>query len=206
MPLQWHAVRTNPLGEYLAANGLKRNGLQVFFPCIRTRQPRPGRQDTPLFPGYLFLRCNLDEEGWPALYDVPQVLGLVQFEGVSPPIPDEVIDALAKQVEVNNEARGPGARLVAGQLVRVVSGNLESLAEVVVEPKSQQARVRVLLEFLGRMVLAQVPREDVWPMDPWESWTSPRHRSPRRTRGRGRWIGGWGPRSMANPSNAPAMP
>lgn len=206
MPQRWHVARTRPLGEYLAADGMKRIGLQIFFPRIRTRQPRPGRQDVPLFPGYLFFRYNLDEDGWPALYDVPHVLGLVRFEGVSPPVPDEAIDTLAKQVDAHNEASGPQARLVAGQKVRVVSGKLKSLAEVVVEPKSEQARVRVLLEFLGRMVIAEVPRGDVWLMDPWESWTIPKRRSPRRTRGRGRWIGDWRPHSMANPSNAPALP
>ena len=206
MPPHWHVVRTRPLGEYLAADSLRRIDLQVFFPRIRTRQPRLGRQDVPLFPGYLFFRYNLDEDGWPAFYDVPHVLGPVQFEGVSPPVPDEVIDTLAKQVDMYNEERGPRARLIAGQRVRVVSGKLECLAEVVVEPKSKQARVRVLLEFLGRMVIAQVPRGDVWLMDPWESRTSPQHRSPRRTRGRGRWIGGWRPHSMANPSNSPALP
>jgi hypothetical protein len=79
-------------------------------------------------------------------------------------------------------------------MVRITSKILESVAHVVDQPKSSQGRVKVLLEFMGRLVPAQVPWEQLQPIydDPLET-----RQTPRRTRGGGRWVRGFGPRAAA---------
>ena len=201
MTPQWNVVRTRPLGEYIAADGLEQAGLQVFCPCIQTRRPRPGWQNAPLFPGYLFVRCDSIQMRWSSFHQVPQVLGLVSFEGIAPSVPDEVIEELSQRVEAINQAGGLLTCFVPGQKVRLVSGNIESLAEVLEEPRTANSRVKILLHFLGRTVPAQVPREDLQTVATEESWAIPRGARPRRTRGNGRWVRGWAPRSLVGPSD-----
>ena len=77
-------------------------------------------------------------------------------------------------------------------MVRIVSKTMESVAQVVDQPKSSQGRVKVFLEFMGRLVPAQVPWEQLQPIDndPLETL-----QTPRRTRGGGRWVKGSGPRT-----------
>ena len=203
MPLRWYAARTRPLAEYVVRGHLETAGFGVFLPCGQTRTPRPGHQDAPLFPGYLFLRYDLEKQGWGPVRRVPQLVGLVSFGKEVPAVPDDVMDDLVQRVKAINGRGGLWPRFRPGERVRVALGPTESLAEVVEPAKSPRARVRVLLEFLGRTVEAKVPWRDLQPVSasgPNGNWHGP---SPRRTRGRGRWIKGHGPRVVEGPSDLP---
>jgi transcriptional antiterminator RfaH len=201
MVLRWYVARTKPLAEYTARDRLDTAGCEVFLPLVGTVRPRRGRQDAPLFPGYLFLHYDLEERGWQLLNQVPQLAGLVAFDGVVSLVPDEVIAELVERVEAINRSGGLWTHFQVGDRVRVTLGPLGSLADVVVEAKSPRDRVRVLLEFLGRSVYAEVPWKDVRPggvHDGARSAQSTKYMTPRRlrrTRGRGRHTKGFGPRA-----------
>ena len=203
MALKWYVARTRPLAEYAARNHLETAGLEVFLPCARTRTSRPGHEDSPLFPGYLFIRYDLEERGNGPLHRIPQPVRLVSFGGVAPSLPDCVINELSQRTCAINGTGGLWTRFRPGDRVRVALGPLESLAEVVEEAKSAGARVRVLLEFLGRMVEARVPLRDVQQVGAVGSAMRQDIPPSRRTRGRGRWINGFGPRSVKASSGLP---
>jgi transcriptional antiterminator RfaH len=191
MALNWYVLRTEPRAEYLAADALDREGLEVYLPLDRGPYSRPGRPDAPLFPGYLFLRCDPDTDGWPSFRGIHRVAGWINFGGQVHVIPDQDLSELARRVDMMNHQGGLWRRFQPGERVRIVSKTLETLAEVVEEPKSSRAKVRVLFEFMGRLVSGQIPWENVRPIE-----ESPREmqRAPRRTRGKGRWVNGFGPR------------
>ena len=195
MAHSWYVIRTRPQCEYVAAEALERDGFEFFFPCVRKRRPRASRADTPLFPGYIFLRHDLEVLEWPAIRSMPGILGWVRFGSVTPTLPDKDISDLARRVENINEEGGLWTRFQKGERVRVVSGKMDSLAELVEEPNSPEARVRVLLEFMGRRIPAQVPCSQLQPVN--GSWLEAIHRRRlRRTRGGQRWIRGFGPRTV----------
>ena len=185
MAPRWYAARTEPRTEFLAADELTRDGIQVFFPRVKLPQPRTNQAYIPLFPGYLFLRCDPEAERWPSFRPAHRIIGWVRFGGEIPWLPDEVIEALMEQSEAINRQGGLWRRFQAGEKVQVVSGHLEGLAEVVKDAKSPQARVQVLLEFMGRLVKAHVPWENLRPVEEREIVRST---APRRTRGRNRWV------------------
>ena len=195
MAVKWYAARTKPMAEYLARYHLEATGVEVFMPCAQILPKRPGHQESPLFPGYLFVHYDLEDRGAGFLRRCPELLGLVQFGGEVPAIPDEVIDYVAQQVNAINGTGGLWHSFQPGETVRVTLGPTESLAEVIEGAKSPNALVRVLLELLGRVVEAKVPWRNVQPLSAngivW-NWTGKR---PRRTRGNGRWIRGHGPRT-----------
>ena len=193
----WYLVSTKPLCEYKAAAALERNGYDIFFPRVQTPRPRLGHDDSPIFPGYLFIRRDQGLADLPPIERVAGLRGWVQFDGVVPPVPDEVIDELARRIRTINSHGGHWDRFQPGQTVRVTSGWIDNLAKVVEEPESPKARVRVLLNFMGRLVRARVPWEDLQPVGEAQVRAF-RSRSARRTRGKGRWIRGYGPRAIAN--------
>jgi len=195
MTQRWYVARTTPLAEYVARDHLKMAGLEVFLPCGQSRTRRAGHQDTPLFPGYLFLRYDLETQGWGSLRRFPQLVGLVTFGGEVPSVPDEIIDELAVRAETMSGRGGLWPRYQPGDKVSVSVGPIESLAEVVEGARSPTARVRVMLEFLGRLIEAEVPWQDVQPMGAYQANSNWNERRPRRTRGGGRWIRGFGPRT-----------
>ena len=193
MTHRWHVICTKPQSENIAAASLEREGLELFYPRVRTPLPRPGRRYVPLFPGYLFVRYDFDVPAGSAVSRLPGVLGWMRLGGLVPPLPDEVISELAERVEVINGAGGIWPKFRAGEEVRVVSGPMETLAQVVEEPKSPQARVRVLMDFLGRQVSVLVPWHQLQP-----ARGDSNIRGQRRTRGKGRWVRGSGPRAAVS--------
>ena len=195
----WYLARTKSLSEYRAAVALERNGYELYFPRVQTPRPRNGHDDSPLFPGYLFVRQDRDGSGLPAIHLISGLVGWVQFDDVVPKVPDEVIAELKRRLEAINRGGGYWRRFRPGDMVRVVSGSMESLGEVLQEPKSPQSRIRVLLRFMGGLIPAHVPWENLRPV---EGSSAPLYveRPPRRTRGRGRWIRGFGPRGGVNSS------
>jgi transcription antitermination factor NusG len=127
---------------------------------------------------------------------VHKIAGWVSFGDVVPSITDEVMTDLMKQVDAINGANGLWRRFKVGEKVRVDSGPFQGLAEVIEEAKSPSTRALVLLQFMGRLVQTQVPWVDLQPgsnlpVEPAEQVEMVR--SPRRTRGRGRWIRGHRP-------------
>ncbi len=198
MALRWYVARTRPLTEYSARKVIERAGIEVFLPCIHTLRPRPGRGNAPLFPGYIFLRYDLEELGWQPLGRYPQLLALVAFDGAVPYLPDEVIAELAQRVEAFNERGELLTRFHPGDWVHVSIGSVDSLAQVVAEAGSSRQRVKVLMEFMGRMISAQVPWQSLRSAQDYGPSAYGMHRGPRRTRGRGRWVRGFGPRVPAS--------
>ena len=192
MPRQWYVVRSEPRAEYMAASELDRAGFEVLLPRAKTPNPRNGHTDIPLFPGYLFLRCDLAEEAPPIRLTAPHVSGWVSFDGVVPSLPDDFVSSLMLRLTALSEEGGLWRRFRRGEKVQVVTGSLHELAEVVEEPKSPQARVRVLMEFMGGVVTANVPWENLRAVEDEPNLPIKSHR---RTRGRGRWIRGFGPQA-----------
>ena len=195
MALRWYAARTQPRAELASAAQLDRDGLEVFCPRVTIPDPKVGHPDTPLFPGYLFVRLDLEDTGWPNIHPAHRLLGWVNFGGEPAWLPDEVVADLANRVEALNREGIPWRRFRPGERVQIVSHTMQGLGEVVEEAKSPKARVKVLLNFMGRLITVQVPSENLQHTEdpPIESY-----RSPRRTRGGGRWIQGFGPRAVAS--------
>jgi len=181
----WYVARTRSLAEYRARDHLEAMDVECFLPTVSTPSPRRGREDdAPLFPGYLFVRYELQEWSTRPLGWGQDLARLVTFGGVAPSVPEQLIDQLRHRVAEINGSGGLWKRYQPGDrvLVRLGSPEWESLAVVVKGAKSPEGRVRVLLEFMGRQVQAQVPWRDVRPApDGYAIW-----RRRRGTRGRGR--------------------
>ena len=189
MGFNWYVVRTEPRAEFLASDELRREGVEVFFPRFKSVHPKFGTVETPLFPGYLFLRCDPDGAGWPKLQIARHIAGWVTFGFERPWLPDYVVSELMEQWETIKQQGGNIRRFSVGDKVNITAGSLRGLAEILQEAKLPNVRARVKLQFMGRLVEAQVPWEYV---ESAESDPAPdqENRRLRRTRGKGRRIRG----------------
>lgn len=182
---EWLVLRTRPSSEKIAAEALKINGYSVYSPRIDAIPPPFGHRERPLFPGYLFVRNEV--VGLPALDKIAGTFGWVNFEGVIASVSEEVISEVRRRVDSINKRGGDWNSYTDGQDVLVKSGVIDNLAIIVGEAKLPQSRVKVLLNFAGRLVPAVVPWVNVRPVG-----ENVAVRPARRTRGRGRWIRGFG--------------
>lgn len=190
----WYVLRTEPMAEYLAAAALDRDGFDVFLPCVKSIDSRKGHDDTPIFPGYLFLRVDTGHSEWPTFRMAHRISGWVNFGGVIPSVPGEVVSELRQRMDSINGSSSQWRRFHRGEKVRVLTKSMDSLAEVLVEAKSPQGWAKVLMEFMGQMVTAQVPWSNLQPA---AEQPKQNHWRERRTRGKGRWIKGHSSQTVA---------
>jgi transcriptional antiterminator RfaH len=159
----WYCARTKPKHEHIAAaNIAKKLGLEVFHPRLRLeRATRRGmmRVVEPLFPCYIFVRCVLEKR----LDDIRHVTGissLVHFGQKIPPVPDAAIDEL-KQCFETEDIIAMGDGVAVGAEVTIVDGAFMGFSGMVVRTLSAGQRVQILLDFLGRVTLAEVERRSL---------------------------------------------
>ena len=158
--LAWYCARTKPKHEHIAAANLQKNlGLEVFNPRLRVeRATQRGlmRVVEPLFPCYLFVRCQL-AESMDTIRHVTGISSLVHFGLRIPVVPDETVEELRQCIE-SEEPMAVQDGLVPGAEVAIAEGSFLGFTGMVVRALPSVRRVQILLDFLGRPTLAEVDR------------------------------------------------
>ncbi len=159
--LAWYCARTKPKHEHIAAANVgKRLGLEVFHPRLRLeRATRRGvvRLVEPLFPCYIFIRCNLVNCS-DQIRNVTGISSLVHFGLKIPAVPDAAIEELRQCFESEEPMVVVEDGVIAGAEVKIAEGAFMNFSGLVVRASSGEKRVQILLDFLGRITLTEVDR------------------------------------------------
>ncbi len=156
---EWFCLRSQPKHEHIAAGHLRQlTGIEVFLPRIRFKRAtvRGAMWTTEaLFPGYLFARFD-----WPgelrAVRHAHGVSGIVHFGDRWPTIADPIIAELRAALGPE-ELRVLDAPLAPGDVVKITDGSLRGMLAVVAQLQSGRNRVAVLMDFLGRQTMVELP-------------------------------------------------
>ena len=126
--------------------------LETFYPRLRVHPVNPrSKKIKPYFPGYLFVKVDLEETGISFLKWMPHTLGLVSFGGEPAQVPDNLIFALKKRVQEINEAGGEVFDgLQSGDTVYIHSGPFKGYEAIFDSRVPGKERVRVLLQLLDQ--------------------------------------------------------
>ena len=182
----WYIIRTVSRSEHLAALEIQESGLEVFLPCAPSPSLPANSQEAPLFPGYLFVNCALTLETRLMMDRAKHFAGWIQFDNTIAMVPDEVVQELQSRLLAMNRDHTAWRSFSAGETVYVTSKLFQGLAEIANGSVSTQGRIKVLLQFMGRLVPTQIPWANLQHVNPeFPDPPKPRHR---RTRGQGRWI------------------
>ena len=159
----WYCLQAKHKQEHIAAAHLRElRGVAVFCPRIRfRRQTRSGVAwvTEALFPGYLFAHFDLARMHRVVGY-AHGVRSIVRFANRYPTIDESIVDQLREQVG-EKEIRLIDYEPSQGDSVKVAEGAFAGLEAVVTHILPARARVRVLLDFLGRKVEAELERYSV---------------------------------------------
>jgi transcriptional antiterminator RfaH len=159
----WYCLRSQPRHEHIAAAHLRLlEEITVFCPRIRFK--RPTRQGIvwvteAMFPGYLFARFELAEMHRQVSYTIG-VSGIVRFADRYPTIEEGALARLrdhtgAAEIKVLNY------ELSQGDQVKIIEGAFVGIEAVVTQVLPAKERVKVLLDFLGRQMEADVEHASV---------------------------------------------
>ena len=154
----WFCIRSQPKHEHIAAAHLARfDDVEVFNPRIRfARATRKGPLWVveSLFPNYLFARFNW-KSGLSKVRYSPGVSTVVHFGTRWPTLPEEVVEQLRQTLGKDQVHEVPP--VAVGDTVDIAGGAFHGLQGVVTRLLPARERVKVLLDFLGRQTMIEVP-------------------------------------------------
>jgi len=149
--------------EKAVASGLRTRGYEDFLPvytCMRRWSDRTQKVETPLFPGYLF--CRFDVNNRLPILTVPGIIHIVGSGKMPHPVDVSEITALQIVVDSGLLLR-PWPFLKAGQQVKIQEGPLRNVQGIVSEV-GDRGQLIVSITLLQRSVAVTIDRSWIRPV------------------------------------------
>jgi len=158
----WYVLHTKSRFENVVHESLSRKSLEVFLPKMLIRSKRQDRKKmirVPLFPGYVFVKTDLDPNEHLRILKTGGAVRLIGTTRGPVPVPDENIESLRIMVSGENEVI-TGSRYNRGDKVMVVQGPFTGVIGSF-ERYSGKGRVMVHIEALGQFAAVDVDEDDI---------------------------------------------
>ena len=164
-PGKWYVVHTqsgyeNKVRQNLEARTQSMNMEgrihEVVIPTEDVVEFKNGRKSVvqrKMFPGYLLVRCSLDDDSWYVIRNTPGVTGFVGAANKPSPLRRHEVEQFL-QVKPTGETptkKGrPKLEYEMGETVRVKEGPFADFSGEIVEINEDQLKVKVLVNIFGR--------------------------------------------------------
>jgi transcriptional antiterminator NusG len=107
-----------------------------------------------MFPGYLLVRCELDDDSWYVIRNTPGVTGFVGQGAKPSPLPRKDVESFLSvstetPEEVAHRAK-PRLEYEMGETVRVKEGPFADFSGEIIEINEDQLKLKVLVNIFGR--------------------------------------------------------
>lgn len=155
----WYALHSKPHKEDAVWEQLRLRAIETFYPRLYAQPVNPrARKVKPFFPGYLFVRVDLEQVGTSMFEWMPFANGLVQFGGVPAHVPDPLIAAVQSHLDEINVAGGEVLyKVKPGDRVEIKDGAFVGYEAIFDQCLNGGERVRVLLQMLSdRQILVEL--------------------------------------------------
>lgn len=118
---------------------------------IEMRDGQKRKSDRKLFPGYVLVQMEMNDETWHLVKEVPKVMGFIGGTQERPaPISDREAQVILQRVQEGTERPRPKVLFEVGEVVRVTEGPFADFSGVVEEVNYEKNRLRVAVLIFGR--------------------------------------------------------
>ena len=165
-PGQWFVVHTQSgyekkvkqnLEARISSMNMEERIHEVVIPMEDVVEFKNGKKvvvQKKVFPGYLLVRCNLDDDSWYVVRNTPGVTGFVGQGAKPSPLPRRDVEAFLQVKpegeEVATRKGKPRLEYEQGETVRVKEGPFADFSGEIVEINEDQLKVKVLVNIFGR--------------------------------------------------------
>jgi transcriptional antiterminator NusG len=165
-PGRWYVVHTysgyenkvrSNMGNVVTSRGIEDRVYEVVIPMEDVVEFKGGKKVTvqkKVFPGYLLVRCDLDDDTWGAIRNTPGVTGFVGPGTKPTPLSRrEVENILQVKVEGTDTVKRPSRPRLeyeVDETVRVKEGPFADFSGQIAEINEDQLKLKVLVNIFGR--------------------------------------------------------
>jgi len=130
---------------------------EIEIPLEDVAEIRNGKKvvvQKKMFPGYLLIRCELDDDSWYVIRNTPGVTGFVGAGNKPSPLPrrevDRFLSVKAEDDETPTRRSKPRSEYELHESVRVKEGPFADFSGEIVEINTDQLKLKVLVNIFGR--------------------------------------------------------
>jgi transcriptional antiterminator NusG len=175
---RWYVVHTyagyeNKVKQNLASRvrsmGVEEQIFEVAIPMETVIEFKGGRKQEvqkKVFPGYLLVRMDLDDNSWYVVRNTPGVTGFVGSGAKPTPLSrkevEDILGTGAKEEAAGPEKKArPRLEYELGEQVRVVTGPFADFNGVISEIDPERSKLKVLVNIFGRETPVELEFGDV---------------------------------------------
>jgi transcription termination/antitermination protein NusG len=174
-PGSWYVVHTQSgyekkvtanLTARIASMNMEEKIYEIVIPMEEVEEFKNGRKQTvqkKVFPGYLLVRCQMDDDSWYCIRNTPGVTGFVgqnkQGQKPTPLSRREVQTFLAAKGDGTGgmpSRKKPKLDYEVGESVRVKEGPFADFAGTIAEINADHMKLKVLVNIFGRETLVEM--------------------------------------------------
>jgi transcriptional antiterminator NusG len=165
-PGRWYVVHTysgyenkvrSNMGNVVASRGIEDRVFEVVIPMEDVVEFKGGKKVTvqkKVFPGYLLVRCDLDDDTWGAIRNTPGVTGFVGPGTKPTPLSrrevENILQVKVEGVEAAAKRSRPRLEYEVDETVRVKEGPFADFSGQIAEINEDQLKLKVLVNIFGR--------------------------------------------------------
>jgi transcriptional antiterminator NusG len=127
--------------------------FDVIIPTEDAVEIKAGKKQNvkrKVFPGYVLVRMDLDDDSWYVVRNTPAVTGFVGPPGAKPvPLSLAEVEDILREPEEGEEAV-PSVEYEEGENIRVTSGPFADFTGTISEINADQSKLKVLVSIFGR--------------------------------------------------------
>ena len=165
MSHKWYVVHTfsghESKVEQTLLDRIRREGVEHLFTEILVPRENDGEAQREgrsgparkFFPGYIFIKMELNTRTWHIINDTPKVSGFIgggSTPGSVIPVPEWEMQKLTNQIKEGTASPAPKQRFEEGETVRVTDGPFANFNGTVDEVNVDKSKLRVLVSIFGR--------------------------------------------------------
>jgi transcriptional antiterminator NusG len=165
-PGRWYVVHTysgyenkvrSNLFNVMASRNMEDRVFEIVIPMEDVVEFKAGKKVTvqkKVFPGYLLVRCDLDDDVWGAIRNTPGVTGFVGPGTKPTPLSRKEVESIlqvkAEGTEMSPKRTRPRLEYDVNETVRVKEGPFADFSGQIAEINEDQLKLKVLVNIFGR--------------------------------------------------------
>ena len=170
---KWYVVQVYTGMEAKAEQAIRENtekrGLldkieEIFIPTEKVLEVKNGTKVEKVknyFPGYLFIKMELDNDLLYLIRNVPRVAGFVGMNGNPTPITEAEIQKIINRTKEASANPRSAIKFEIGDQVRVLEGTFASFSGTLEEIDEEKRRVKVAVMIFGRATPVTLELEQI---------------------------------------------
>lgn len=125
----------------------------ALVPCkqiIKIKKGQKVQESQKLFPGYVFIKANLNSDAYNVINSIPKVMGFLGGKNNPQPVEEKKMKDILALINNENVESGKSQIFEIGETLSVIEGPFESFSGNVEDFDAEKQKVRISILIFGR--------------------------------------------------------